>query len=293
MDELVSVVITTKNEEKNIKNILKSIEIQSYKNIEIILVDNYSSDKTKEIANNFNVKTYDCGNERSAQRNFGLKKSKGELALYLDADMILTPGLIESLVNKINISKINGYYIKENILGKSLFNLSRKFEREFYEGSNIDAIRFFEKRCFNELDGFDTNITGQEDWDFSIRFNQNYNSNLLEELINKKLLNDNYDFYKKFIDVSKLKYECVLHNEIGFKLNDHIKKKIYYLKTFSEYKKKYNQTEYFRKQFTFMGRLSFFLNFKNFIKILKYPHLFFLMIYFKLIIFFRAGFNKI
>jgi glycosyltransferase involved in cell wall biosynthesis len=96
MDELVSVVITTKNEEKNIKNILKSIEIQSYKNIEIILVDNYSSDKTKEIANNFNVKTYDCGNERSAQRNFGLKKSKGELALYLDADMILTPGLIES-----------------------------------------------------------------------------------------------------------------------------------------------------------------------------------------------------
>lgn len=45
----VSIVITTKNEEKNIDNCLKSILNQSYKNIEIIVVDNYSTNKTKEI----------------------------------------------------------------------------------------------------------------------------------------------------------------------------------------------------------------------------------------------------
>ena len=56
MDELVSVVITTKNEEKNIKNILKSIEIQSYKNIEVIIVDNCSSDTTIKRAEEFPVK---------------------------------------------------------------------------------------------------------------------------------------------------------------------------------------------------------------------------------------------
>ena len=293
MNKLVSVVITSKNEEKNIKNILKSIELQSYNNIETILVDNYSSDRTKDIANNFNVEIYEVGNERSEQRNYGLKKSNGEFVLYLDADMILTPGLINSLINKIHNSKIDGYYIKENILGKSLFNLTRKFEREFYEGSNIDAIRFFRKDCLDKLNGFDENITGQEDWDFSIRFSQNFNTGLLEDKINNEILFLNKDFYKNFVNISKLKFESILHNEIGFKLNDHIKKKIYYLKTFSEYKKKYSNTEYFRKQFTFFGRLSFFLNYKSFFKILKNPHLFCLMIYFKLIIFFKAGFNKL
>ncbi len=55
---LVSVTITTKNEEKNIENCLKSILEQSYKNIEIIVVDNNSTDKTKEIALKYTQK---CG----------------------------------------------------------------------------------------------------------------------------------------------------------------------------------------------------------------------------------------
>jgi glycosyltransferase involved in cell wall biosynthesis len=44
---LVSVVITTKNEEKNIENCLRSINVQGYNNIEIIVVDNNSDDPFK------------------------------------------------------------------------------------------------------------------------------------------------------------------------------------------------------------------------------------------------------
>ena len=50
MQEKVSVVITTKNEEKNIENCLKSIQLQTWTNIEIIVVDNNSKDDSIEIA---------------------------------------------------------------------------------------------------------------------------------------------------------------------------------------------------------------------------------------------------
>jgi len=59
MQDLVSVIITTKNEEKNIENCLKSIKLQTYQNIEIIVVDNNSSDQTKELSQKYTDKVLD------------------------------------------------------------------------------------------------------------------------------------------------------------------------------------------------------------------------------------------
>jgi len=59
MQDLVSIIITTKNEEKNIENCLKSIKLQTYSNIEIIVVDNNSSDQTKEISQKYTDKVLD------------------------------------------------------------------------------------------------------------------------------------------------------------------------------------------------------------------------------------------
>jgi glycosyltransferase involved in cell wall biosynthesis len=79
---LVSIIITTKNEEKNIGNclesILRNIELKDYRNIEIIVVDNNSTDQTKEIARKYTKKVYKFGPERSAQRNLGAKKARGK-----------------------------------------------------------------------------------------------------------------------------------------------------------------------------------------------------------------------
>jgi glycosyltransferase involved in cell wall biosynthesis len=93
---LVSLVITTRNEEKNIRNCLESIKAQSWPNIETIVVDNNSTDRTQEIAAEYTFKVYTKGPERSAQRNCGMiDQAKGEYAIYVDADMILAPTLIE------------------------------------------------------------------------------------------------------------------------------------------------------------------------------------------------------
>ena len=67
----VSVIVTTKNEAKNIGRCLQSIQNQTYKAIEIIVVDNFSKDETKRIAKKFTKKVFDKGPERSAQRNLG------------------------------------------------------------------------------------------------------------------------------------------------------------------------------------------------------------------------------
>ncbi len=293
MNELVSVVISSKNEEKNIYNLLKSIELQTYKNIEIILVDNFSNDKTLEIAKQFNVKIILHGKERSEQRNIGFKNSKGKYGLYLDADMILTPNLIYSLVMKIKNSAAKGIYIKEKILGKSLFNLSRDFERQFYEKSNIDAIRFFLIENFTKINGFDEDITGQEDWDLSQKFTKLYTADILTDKIDKNIILKNKDFYNKFTNINQIKSESILHNEINLSLNQHIEKKKYYLKTLYLYKKKYENDKSFKDQFTFIGRLKTIYKSKNFYLIFLKPHLTFLFIIFKIIIFYKIGLKKI
>ncbi|MBA7695274.1 Poly(ribitol-phosphate) beta-N-acetylglucosaminyltransferase TarS [subsurface metagenome] len=79
----VSVIITTKNEEKNIENCLKSIKSQTYpqEKIEIVIVDNNSTDSTVKIAKKFTDKVYNKGPERSVQRNFGIEKASGKYIL--------------------------------------------------------------------------------------------------------------------------------------------------------------------------------------------------------------------
>ena len=95
---LVTAIITTKNEALVIKRLIDSILKQSYRNIEIILVDNNSTDKTKQIAKNMGLQVLNKGPERSAQRNFGVKKSHGRYFMILDADMELQKDVVKECI---------------------------------------------------------------------------------------------------------------------------------------------------------------------------------------------------
>ena len=167
----VSLVITTKNEEKNIGNCLESIRWQTYPQnlLEVIIVDNNSLDKTKEIAGKYTKNVFNKGPERSAQRNYGMKMARGKYLMYLDADMILSPTVIARAVEK--LSQVSStppvaLYIPEIVLGNSYWGKVRRFERSFYDGTVIDCARFIRKDTFEQVGGFDLNMTGPEDWDF-------------------------------------------------------------------------------------------------------------------------------
>lgn len=167
--QLVSVIITTKNEEETIGRLIQSIERQTFKNIEIILVDNNSEDKTLEIAKKLGIKIYNFGPERSAQRNFGAKMAKGRYLLFLDADMELTPHILKECVEAIEIEeKIGGVVIPEESKASTFWEKVKVLERSFYnaEGDEVtDAARFFKKEFFEKIGGYDESITGPEDWD--------------------------------------------------------------------------------------------------------------------------------
>lgn len=167
---LVSVIVTSKNEADVINGLLSSINKQTYKNKEVILVDNNSSDSTVVIAKKYKgVKIFNFGPERSAQRNQGAKRANGEFLLFLDADMKLTPDVLKSCVTKIKSEKkVGGIAIPEQSIAFSFWEKVKAFERSFYNerGDPVtDAARFFPKKIFWEAGGYDETITGPEDWD--------------------------------------------------------------------------------------------------------------------------------
>ncbi|MDP3733116.1 MAG: glycosyltransferase family A protein, partial [Candidatus Daviesbacteria bacterium] len=113
-NQLASVIITTRNEDKVIKRLILSVKKQSYKKREIVLVDNHSTDKTVQIAKEMGVKVYSFGPERSAQRNYGAKMAKGKYLLFLDADMELSENVISECVDVVQPGKdIGGIAIPE------------------------------------------------------------------------------------------------------------------------------------------------------------------------------------
>lgn len=169
MPPLVSVIITTKNEEKVIDRLIKSIKKQTYKNIEVILIDNNSTDKTVDIAKKFGVKIYSFGPERSAQRNFGAKEAQGKYLLFVDADMKLSQNVIKECIEVVEMNKnIGAIVIPEVSEARTFWEKVKGFERSFYneEGDPVtDAARFFSKKAFISGAGYDETITGPEDWD--------------------------------------------------------------------------------------------------------------------------------
>ncbi|MEM4125995.1 MAG: glycosyltransferase [Conexivisphaerales archaeon] len=220
---LVSVIIPTKNSARTIGDCLLSIQKQTYDNLEIIVVDNNSTDITFEIAQKFTQKAYRYGPERSAQRNYGASKALGQYLLFVDSDMTLTPNVIDECINTCQENNVVATYIPEKIIGKGFMIKIRDFERSFYTGTVIDAVRFIKKDVFQQTGGFDERMTGVEDWD-----------------LDRKV---------KCYGKTRVINSFILHNEGKFDTKKYLEKKEYYIKSGLElYKEKWNNDEIVKMQ---------------------------------------------
>ncbi len=115
----ISAVVLTKNEEKNIERCLKSLDFCD----EIILVDDYSTDKTVELVHKvykvikfvkYSVHQRKLNNDFAQQRNFGLEKANNEWVLFVDADEEVTQELKKEIVSLFHDSIVeeNAFYLK-------------------------------------------------------------------------------------------------------------------------------------------------------------------------------------
>ena len=169
---LVSVVIPTFNSEKFLETCLHSVRKQTYPNIEVIVVDNYSSDKTTEIAQKYG-KILLKGPERSSQRNFGAQSACGDYLFFIDSDMELTPEVVDDCMKAAVCSHANAVVVPEISVGEGFWTKCKALERSCYVGDDtIEAARFFGKDAFFSVGHFDEEITGQEDWDLHVRISK-------------------------------------------------------------------------------------------------------------------------
>lgn len=111
---MLSVIIITKNEESRIKTCLESVKWAD----EILVIDQFSSDKTLEIAKQYQAKIYQSESEDfSVRRNLGAEKAAGDWLLYVDADERVTAELKDELFSIFEDSKYSAYAIsRQNVI---------------------------------------------------------------------------------------------------------------------------------------------------------------------------------
>lgn len=168
---LVSVIIPTRNSEATVEKCLKSLMKQSYKNLEIIVVDNHSSDGTREIAMKYGARIYLKGSERGAQVNFGVEKSKGKYIYRVDSDFVLQPDVILEAVESCEDEGYGAILIHNTSDPTvSFWARVRKMERDSYLNDEVNvAARFWKKKVFESVGGFDFNIIAGDDYDLHNR----------------------------------------------------------------------------------------------------------------------------
>ena len=267
MKSLVSIIITTKNEADSLPKLLKSVVSQTYKKIEVIIVDNYSTDNTAKVAAGIKAQFYQAGPERSAQRNFGAGKAKGDFLFFLDADMELTEKVVEDCIEKINEKNLDGVVIPEESKAVNFWGKVKAFERSFYneKGDPItDAARFFLKRVFVNVGGYDETITGPEDWDLPDRIR------------------------KAGFKIGR-STEKIYHHEQEISPVTLFKKKFYYGINAHKYLSKHNIGVFSPKTIYFLRPLFY----KNWVKLIKHPILSLAMVYMLTIELFGGGLGYI
>ncbi len=132
----ISGVVLTKNEEKNIEKCLMSLDWCN----EVIVIDDYSTDKTRELAKSRGAVVYKrrLGDDFAAQRNFGLQKATNQWVLFVDADEIISPSLSQEIVRRLKKENYRGYKIprqeffinkKLNCSDKSIYDWSLGFNK--------------------------------------------------------------------------------------------------------------------------------------------------------------------
>lgn len=104
---LVSVIIPIYNSQDNIIDCINSVIDQTYKNIEILLVNDGSTDNSLSICKNFaknddRIKIIDIENQGvSVARNIGIEKSKGDYIIFVDSDDYIDSTIVEKMLNSI------------------------------------------------------------------------------------------------------------------------------------------------------------------------------------------------
>lgn len=205
MNELISVIIPNFNRDQLIEKAIDSILNQTYQNFEIIVVDDNSEDKSKEVISKYmeldsRVKGYFLKENRGANycRNKGVKISRGKFLAFLDSDDQFVKEKLEIQM------KTYEENFKENNLG--IIFSAHEINQEKTPATDIlvqlrdvmfrndlggFSTIFLPKKIFNEVGGLDETMKSCQDWDLYVKILNNYNGYFISiKLIEYYIQND-------------------------------------------------------------------------------------------------------
>lgn len=286
----ISIVVTTKNEENNIRNCLGSINSQTYPadKIELIVVDNYSTDKTKEYALGFTDLVFDMGPERNAQRNFGmLNVATGKYLMWIDADMILSPDLVFNCYRFIAEHCFVALRLPEIIIGCKFWPKVRRFERSFYNNTIIDGVRFVTSAAFHQVGGFPSDWQhGPDDWDLDKSLKSIGKLGYLDTGTSNSKWGKEEEYIRSHC-VEPCKFPNVIfHDESNFSLRHYLQKKRHYATDMQKYIDKWGANDPdIKEQFGIRYRyFTVFLEKNKWRKCMKHPLLFFSTLFLRILV---------
>ena len=173
---MLSIIIPTLNEEKYLGKLLESIKKQTYKDYEIIVSDNNSEDRTREIAKKFGCKVVKGDGNPGIGRNSGAKAAKGDILFFIDADCYIEKDFLQRALNEIKKRNLDiaGCYvgpISKRFFDNAIFaffNFWIYLTQFFYPNASGSGI-FCRKFLHQKIKGFDGKIKLSEDMDYAKR----------------------------------------------------------------------------------------------------------------------------
>lgn len=174
----VSVIIPVYNEQNSISECLESLKHQTYENLEIIIVDDGSTDKTNEIVKKFKVSLLVQNHKGpGVARNLGAEKADGDILVFVDADMTFDKNFVKDLVAPILENQTIGTFSKNEYVSNAdkiwsyCWNINRNAPKNKMLPTNYPdkapVYRAILKKEFVKVGGFELSGDYTDDWSLS------------------------------------------------------------------------------------------------------------------------------
>lgn len=250
----VSIIIPVYNSSKYLKKCLDSVFNQTYKNIEVVIINDGSTDDSEKIIKDYmkkykNIKYFYQKNKgQSVARNEGLKKSSGDFIMFVDSDDFIDTNMIEKLIDpmikdeKIDLTFCNYYLYKNNKTTnvKIINNKNNDLIKELLISPPGPCVKLFKRKIINDFK-FPQNIIYEDLAAIPLLIMNAKNVSYIDEYLYYYRQNDNSTVGKKSYSEKKLdilkasqylfenfyksKHSKIYKEEIDFLLIEHL---IYY-----------------------------------------------------------------
>ena len=160
MQPLVSAIVSTKNSAWILDAYLKSVREQTYPNMELIVMDNSSTDQTKAIVRKYTDLVFDKRSERNTQKPFAADKDRGEFLLFIDSDMELPPTLVQPAVTRCLTEGADAVILPEVSAGEGFWVRCHQMEKQsFLNDPYLErANRFIKTQVYHVVGGYDQTL---------------------------------------------------------------------------------------------------------------------------------------